>query len=176
LDFADLKMSEVRAWDRQSSESAKAYRAFTIFLDLGPDRSLDAAYRSHKGVQGARRRAPGLWQRWYAFYKWKERADLYDRHVATQHRLAKEEEHRKMIEQHTKRAVQLSRSMFAASLRAISLATQRLENMDVLDLDVRELSAVLRAAAHLGQVSMVVEQDALGIQALMEKLQHLNEI
>lgn len=166
---------ELRAWDQRADESAKAYRAFEAFLDLGPDRSLDAAFRSYKGVSGVRR-APGIWQRWYALYKWRDRADEYDRFLAHQHRIAREKEQCQMIEDHAKRAVQLSRSMFSVAVRTLVLATNRLETINVLDVDVRELSSVLRAAAHLGQVSMVVEQDALGIQALMEKLQHLNEI
>jgi hypothetical protein len=33
-------------WDRQPAESGEAYAAFETYLNQGPDRSLDAAYRA----------------------------------------------------------------------------------------------------------------------------------
>jgi hypothetical protein len=77
-------------WDRQEGESTKAYRAFCIFRDLGPARTLveaarrygveqvEAGKRNARGSQRANRHSPGYIQRWYTRYHWRERAEAWD--------------------------------------------------------------------------------------------------
>ncbi len=46
-----LVVSAAQAWTRRPGETARAYECFCIYRDLGPGRSLDAAYCQAKGLQ-----------------------------------------------------------------------------------------------------------------------------
>jgi len=62
---------DVNAWDRLSSESAKAYAAFSLYLEMDTARSLVAVSRKcgkHKS----------LLERWSVRHRWQERARDYD--------------------------------------------------------------------------------------------------
>lgn len=67
-------------WHKQPKETSKAYQAFSTYLELGPSRSVDAAYRKAKGKQNVR--APSGWQHWYDLNTWRDRAEAYDQHLA----------------------------------------------------------------------------------------------
>ncbi|HEX2864221.1 MAG TPA: hypothetical protein VHN99_06610, partial [Deinococcales bacterium] len=67
-------------WDRQQGESPRAYAAFRAYLELGPGRSLDAAYRAAKGPQKGR--TAGRWKAWAAGWSWASRAQALDEHLA----------------------------------------------------------------------------------------------
>ena len=59
------------AWERQPRESAQAYQAFSIYRDLGEDRSLQAvATQLSKSLQ--------LMKRWSKNWSWGERVRQYD--------------------------------------------------------------------------------------------------
>ena len=59
------------AWERQPKESAQAYQAFSIYRDLGEDRSLQAvATQLSKSLQ--------LMKRWSKNWSWGERVRQYD--------------------------------------------------------------------------------------------------
>jgi hypothetical protein len=81
-----------RPWERQEGESAKAYKAFATYRDLGPKRSLNAAYTKSRGVKGAskERRATGTWHRWAIEHHWVARATAYDDHVDAKARAERE--------------------------------------------------------------------------------------
>lgn len=71
-------------WLQQPGEGDTAFAAFVIYRDLGPGRTLDAAYRAHAGLSGAQegtKRAPGGWKRWYSQHNWRARAEAYDNRV-----------------------------------------------------------------------------------------------
>ncbi len=44
-----LVVSAAQAWTRRPGETSAAYAAFCTYRDLGPGRSLDAAYCQAKG-------------------------------------------------------------------------------------------------------------------------------
>jgi hypothetical protein len=75
-------------WERQTEhgEPASAFSHFTYFLNLGPSRSRDAAYRAYLQEQGQEvtgtEQAPGRWTRECARWGWVERAGAWDGHVA----------------------------------------------------------------------------------------------
>jgi len=63
-----------RIYERLKDETDKAFRAFNIFLELGPDRRLsDVAARLSVSKQNL--------QRWNGKYKWVERAAAYDNYI-----------------------------------------------------------------------------------------------
>lgn len=71
----------MKSHPRLKSESALAYAAFCIYRDLGPDRSLDAAWQKRNAELGGLRpslNCPGYWQRWSVQWKWVDRAREFD--------------------------------------------------------------------------------------------------
>lgn len=73
-------MTELKPWDRQLNENSKAHRAFIIYRNLGPDRSLDAAWALHAGKKKGDKRASRVWQEWSSKFKWTARAQSWDLH------------------------------------------------------------------------------------------------
>ena len=65
------KRSDVKPWERQEGESAKAFEAFTIYAGLGADRSLRA-------VAQQLGKSKTLMDRWSSTYGWVARAAEYD--------------------------------------------------------------------------------------------------
>jgi len=74
-------------WERMTDESTKAYLAFNTYLQLGPDRSVDAAYRlAMNEPAGSSKRASGRWTKWANTYGWVARAAAWDEFVAAEAR------------------------------------------------------------------------------------------
>jgi hypothetical protein len=66
---------------RLPGESYEAYRAFCIYRDQGPGRSLNKAWRQERAERGKgcpQARCPGRWRLWAREWKWVERAVSYD--------------------------------------------------------------------------------------------------
>jgi hypothetical protein len=64
----------VRLYDRETDESAKAFEAWTVYRDLGAERSLQKASEMYYG-HGAN---VGQFERWSRRYGWVERARAFD--------------------------------------------------------------------------------------------------
>jgi len=76
---------------RMPGEPAKPYRGFSIYRDLGPDRSEDKACKQFYAEQGKEHksaRRTGQWSKWAQKYHWVERAALYDELVDEEEREA----------------------------------------------------------------------------------------
>lgn len=69
------------SWDRQPGEPERGYDAFLVYRDLGPERSVPAAYRQRSGNDLAKQ-AGGQWNAWSKAFHWKSRALAYDHHTA----------------------------------------------------------------------------------------------
>ena len=67
----------------------RTFRAFVIYCDLGPARSIDAAF-SQRGKPGKR---SGPWRAWTGKYAWVDRAAAFDAAVAKRNLQATLEEH-----------------------------------------------------------------------------------
>jgi|ERR1700674_3408463 len=93
--------------ERLPQESPRAYRAFCIYRDLGPDRSLDQAWKRFCAAsdpakyRGSARR-PGHWAAWSQKYQWVERAEGYDDFIEEENRSAAAERRRKLHEARSK--------------------------------------------------------------------------
>jgi hypothetical protein len=89
--------------ERHPQESSRAYRAFCLYRDLGPDRSLDRAWASFRAAQSKDRgssRHPGYWGKWCHQFDWVARADAYDDSIEQQRIAAAAEQRRKLEEDH----------------------------------------------------------------------------
>lgn len=86
----------IHPWDKQPRESSEAYAAFCVYRDLGPSRTLAAAYRAYReGTQKRLRgtfsddapdkstglQVPGSWKKNRISGNWNARAEAYDAHL-----------------------------------------------------------------------------------------------
>lgn len=62
-------------FDRQLNESARAYEAFRIYIEMGADRSAEAVCQKL-------RKSRALMLRWSARWRWVERANSYDAFIS----------------------------------------------------------------------------------------------
>ena len=69
-------------WERQPSESDKAYAAFCCYRDLPPaERSLDLAYQQKQRQNSGKKkrvRHPRWWSEWSTKFNWVERVKAFD--------------------------------------------------------------------------------------------------
>lgn len=70
----------MNSWDRleHEGETAVAFAKFCRFRDAGPTRELRAVYRQATGKPQARQ-ASGTWLQWATTFRWKARAEAWDR-------------------------------------------------------------------------------------------------
>lgn len=68
-------------WEQQPGETPAAWRAFCVYRDLGPGRSIDAAWKKHTGQQASLKRAARRWFTWSVAYGWEARTREYDAHI-----------------------------------------------------------------------------------------------
>lgn len=64
----------VKAWERQSDESVKAYEAFAVYRDLGINRRLD-------DVAAKLNKSTTIMGRWSSQFNWIARATAYDDYI-----------------------------------------------------------------------------------------------
>lgn len=66
-------------WDeRQPGEGSKAWAAFVVYRDFGPERTITKAWRRFANKSEGE---SGRWELWSRKFKWVERAAAYDKHL-----------------------------------------------------------------------------------------------
>jgi hypothetical protein len=94
--------------DRGPDESSRAYRAFCIYRDLGPYRSIDRAWKiscsetdpGNDTVTSSRH--PGCWGEWSNKFNWVERAGAHDDAIELERLEAAAQTRRELKEQRSK--------------------------------------------------------------------------
>jgi len=114
-------------WERQRGESRQAFQAFTIYRDMGVNRSVA---KTSKAIG----KAQTMLTRWCSKWRWVERAEAWD---AEQDRV-KRESRLKAIEDMEERHIKLA---MAAQQKAI----ERLATMESDELNVRDVLSYLQA-------------------------------
>ena len=90
------------SWERLPEESAKAYRAFSFYRDMGAERSIDKACNLFYADQGKKRgsaRRTGQWAKWAQQHHWVDRAEIYDDLMEKEKREAGAARRRKLQDQ-----------------------------------------------------------------------------
>jgi hypothetical protein len=83
-------MSERKPWDKRDDETQKSYRAFQMYLRMGPhDRTLK---KVHDRIYGTDVNNFPSVRKWSAKYDWTSRVSEYDQHVEEKRRKKYEEE------------------------------------------------------------------------------------
>ena len=138
-------------WDQLPGESAKAYRAFCAYRDLGPGRCLDQASRAYHqrqpppadGASTAHKpRASGTIRRWAERWNWKARAIAWDQQLEQVKRQEQLTAVREMAERHAREAMMLQNK-----------AVERLRQLRPEELKPRETLAYLIEAAKLERLA-----------------------
>ena len=79
-----------QAFEQQTKESAKAFAAFSAYLGMGPERSLEAV--AQKFTKSSR-----LLKRWSRRFDWPGRVRAYGEHLATVEREATEVDRKSVV-------------------------------------------------------------------------------
>jgi len=66
------------AWDQLPGEPPEAYARFLIYRNLGPARTIDAAYGASAGNRRKSQSTSGQWLADSSAYNWRERAARWD--------------------------------------------------------------------------------------------------
>lgn len=125
------------AWDRQKDESSKAYAAFCVYRDLGPDRSLE---KVRQNLDKPRSRK---WLgEWCAKYNWVERTKAYDDYLEKKKREEKEKAILDMAERHARLAMAFQQRV-----------AERLREIDPSELSPSDMAKWLDIATKLERIS-----------------------
>ena len=127
------KRNDTKPWERQEGESVKAFEAFTVYLEMGDERSIrEVAQRLAKSRT--------LIGRWSVTYQWVERVAAFDADVQRKAHAKAVKKRRNMVDRH-----------ISIALKMQEKALMALEQMDPADIDPQNLIAMLREATKLEQ-------------------------
>ena len=123
-------------WERQPSETAKAYAAFLLYRDLPAiDRSVSAARERHqRDTKGTLRQ----WKGWSMRNGWVNRAAEHDSDLASRRR------------EHTAKELERSQDDALILIRAaLAKVAERIKGMDADELAAGQIPAALRTLIEL---------------------------
>lgn len=154
-------------WEKWPHESMKAYRAFCVYRDLGPDRSLRKALEAGRAQGVFKYSSVRQLAQWSRKFHWVSRSQAYDLHLEAEMRRRREREIREMNERHAK----LARALQAK-------AVQRLNNIDPRDLSSSDILRYVVEASKLERLAMgepetIQEQRGDWTQAVLLAYEHL---
>lgn len=136
--------AEPQPWEKLDEESSRSYQCFTIYRDLGKDRSLrkaaDVFYQD--GERPATNSQVNQAERWSYTFGWVSRAEAYDHHLTEKFREEQEEQRRKMLERHATVATMFQRKII-----------ERLQGLSVEELSPGVLARWLEVAVKVERLS-----------------------
>lgn len=141
-------------YDRQPNESAKAFAAFSIYLNLTEARSITAVA---KQVNKSRT----LIGRWSGVHKWQERCRAWDSDVEQQ-------EHAVLIRERIE-ARKRHRKLALLALKQVATALPMLHPSQFSPGDVARM---LECASKLERISLGSDEDDGGVAAVTIMIQH----
>ena len=131
-----------KPWERQKGESDKAFEAFSIYRDMGADRSLRAV-----GQKLGKSRA--LMERWSVSYKWLERVRAYENELEKEAREQAIKDRKEMIRRHIGFAKLMQKK-----------AQDALRELSVEDMSPKEIREYIKLATDLERLTRSLENDA----------------
>lgn len=70
------------SWDLQPGETSKAFAAFRVYLELGPQRTIQVAFKQARGIKSNEYVVDGTFLEWSRKFSWVKRALEFDAHMA----------------------------------------------------------------------------------------------
>ena len=136
-------------FEQQPRESAKAFAAFSLYLNLGPQRSLtEVAQKLHKSVT--------MLGRWSAKFAWTDRVAAHGAHYAIIEREAVEAVARSKAAEWEKRETQLRETEWSMHEAAIAAAKRGLAaymEKDKVYANLADIARMLEIASKLGRLA-----------------------
>lgn len=80
----ELQPKQVNPWDQQPGEPSEAYARFLVYRNLGPGRTIEAAYGASSLKSRKSQATSGQWFSDSASHGWRERAHQWDIEQLTQ--------------------------------------------------------------------------------------------
>jgi hypothetical protein len=136
-------------FEQQERESNKAFAAFKIYLELGPERSLSA-------VAEKLGKSKTLIERWSGKYDWPARVQAYAAHLALVEREAIETAARSKAAVWEKREQELRETEWAMHERAIAAAKRGLDaymEREKVYANLADIARMLEIASKLGRLA-----------------------
>lgn len=172
----------LQPWERQPKETARAYAAFKVYLDLGKDRSADRAWSKVTGRNGGR---SGHWGEWSVKWRWVERATAYDLHMARLEQEKREQALANEVDKWADRQRELREREFALSqqlldkveamlkfpLQTVTRSGPKGENVTIVPADwaVRDVARLLETASKVSRLSAEMETENHKVQVGVQK-------
>ena len=129
-------------WDRQKGEGARAFEAFLVYLQMGPERSVRAvAQKLSKSYTLAGRRS--------STYHWVERCRAWDNYLQQEAKKAAAAEVRNMNRRHAK---------MAAAIQGTAMQALQERGADMVN--PNNFAAIVKLAAELERQSLTAEMSA----------------
>lgn len=126
-------------WDRQKGESARAFEAFLVYLQMGPERSIRAvAQRCNKSYT--------LIGRWSGDNGWVERCRAWDNYLQHEAKKAAAAEVRSMNRRHAK---------MAAAIQGTAL--QALRELGTKMVNPKNFASIVKLSTDLERQSLTAE-------------------
>jgi hypothetical protein len=155
IEEAKASVMPFECWEQLPGETGKAYSAFCVFRDCGPERSIRMAVESNEKDETKREKRYRVWRNWCSQYRWRERAADFDRYMEK----LKQTDHRKTIEAQG----EMHRKVTGKMLEVVN---KKLDLMDASELtqgNVTEwVQTAIRAEREAGQFA---EANCLGVSA-----------
>lgn len=129
-------------WERQKGESAQAYEAFSLYLEMGADRSIRA-------VSQKLGKSRTLIDRWSRTCKWVERCRAWDNYIQQEAQKAAATEIRNMARRHITMAQQIQ-----------SAAMQALKKQGSDMVNPKNFAAIVKLATELERKTLEAEKTA----------------
>ena len=126
-------------WDRQKGESARAFEAFLVYLQMGPERSVRAvAQKLSKSYT--------LAGRWSSTYHWVERCRAWDTYLQQEAKKAAAAAVRNMNRRH---------AQMAAAIQGTAMQALQERGADMVN--PNNFAAIVKLAAELERQSLTAE-------------------
>lgn len=154
----NIGKTDKQPWEMQEGESAKAFEAFTVYRDLGPNRSFTKA--------GAiLNKSNQLMSRWASAYKWQMRVMAWDAELDRIKRELKFKEIEDMHQRHAKHAQSIETSAMVpiqSFLKKVQKLQRTNEETDFDKMNIRDLFKLVKDIAHLMPKIMDAERKSRG--------------
>jgi len=142
-------------FEQQTKESAKAFAAFSVYLGMGSERSLEA-------VRVKCGKSSRLIQRWSSRWKWAERVQAYAERLALVEREATEALAREKGAEWLKRQQTLRETEWEMHEKCIAAAKRGLaafEAREKVYANLADISRILEVASKLGRLASGLATD-----------------